>query len=100
MIANPFAFGAAGYPMSGAEEYLYRLMLGCYMKAGKVVPGTTDQLIQAALARDDCHYTERELTKAVQSIQSGQNGKPGCAPLITTDDKGVITPTEHFGLRN
>ncbi len=37
MKFNPYAFGVAGYPLGGAEDFIYNFLKAVYKEKGEVV---------------------------------------------------------------
>lgn len=100
MIINPFAFGAANYPLYGPEHFLYQVLVANYEAQGKIVPGSPRELIEAALKCPDNRWSERGLTAAIEHLLKGDKGggRLEAQALIRLDKNGNIIPTEHFGV--
>ncbi|MGB3922244.1 MAG: hypothetical protein WBL19_03200 [Minisyncoccia bacterium] len=97
---NPFAFGAANFALFGPEWFLYHLLAENYEKAGRVIKGTSEQLIEAALASEECHWSKDELTKAIDNLRTGDKGggRLDALPLISLDEYDMVVPTKKFGI--
>jgi hypothetical protein len=98
MRLNPFSFGAAGYPLCGAEEYLYSVLASSYKHFRRVVKGDRISFLDAVAAREDNRFSRSELDSALVNITDGlSHGRVECKPLVKIEN-GMVTPTEHFGI--
>ena len=95
MRFNPFAFGAAGFPLCGAEQFVYNFLCAVYNENGKIVKGTKAQLIQGMLDNQSNRYSEQALTTAVDLLITGDDRRRS---LLQMEGDSVV-PNEHFGIQ-
>ena len=102
MQLNPFAFGAAGYPFFGPENFLHSFFFMCCSETGEIVRGTLEQLIEGALGHQDNRFSKEELEEGLDNILNGtktHGGQQCFKPLIFIEPTtGFIMPTENFGI--
>lgn len=95
---NPFAFGASGRPLYGAENLLYNFLAACYREQQQIVEGTREQIldgIQDHLKRNpsDGRWSRDEMNEAIDDLISSNKSR-----ALLIEASGVIKPTEDFGV--
>lgn len=88
---NPFAFGAAGYPVGESIEFQLWSDLGQRYKRDGVSPLTYESILGPT--SDSQYYLDRKA--ALDNLITPSSGKK---PLLVVEENGKIIPSKKFGI--